>query len=128
MANPCVFYFVSFTHLLRVTVVEERDGVVEVCDVVVGVYGDGLLVRRAGVGEVLQPREGDGQEHVARRVVRLEVDARVEVAEGRCVLAAIQVHEAEVVADDPLEGVQVQRTLEARDRRNVRQKLCVFNS
>ncbi len=39
--------------------------------------------------------------------------------EGGGVLPGVQVHQAQVVRDDPLEGAQVQRLLEAGDGRDV---------
>ena len=39
--------------------------------------------------------------------------------EGRGVLPRVEVHQPEVVRDDPLERVEVERALEARDARDV---------
>ena len=57
----------------------------------------------------------DGEVHVRRGEVGLQVDRRAEVVERRRVLPRIEVHEAQVVGHDPLERVQVQRALQARD-------------
>ena len=80
---------------------------------------DGLLVGLAGVVEVVEPVERDAEVHVRRGEVGLEVDRGREVVEGGGVLPRVQVHEAEIVRDDPLEGVEVERALEARDARDV---------
>ena len=104
--------------LVELVVVEERDGVVELEEVVL-LHVDGLLVRGARVLEVVEPVERDGEVHVRRGEVGLEVDARREVVECAGVLPRVEVHQPEVVRDDPLEGVEVQRALEARDARDV---------
>ena len=62
----------------------------------------------------------------AGRTVRLEVDGSGEVVERRGILARVQVHQPEIVRDDPLERVEVERTLEARDRRDVYLSVRVF--
>ena len=80
---------------------------------------DGLLVGLACVIEIVQPVECDGEIHVARGEVWLEVDRGGEVVEGGSVLASVEMDEAQIVRDDPLEGVEVERALEARDARDV---------
>jgi hypothetical protein len=57
--------------------------------------------------------------HVAGGEVGLQVDAGGEEVERACVLPLVEVHEAEVVAHDPLERVEVERALQARDRGDV---------
>ena len=74
-----------------------------------------FLICVAGVVKVVEPGERDRQVHVRRREVWFEVDRGREVVEGRGVLARVKVNEAEVVRDDPLEGVKIQGALQARD-------------
>mmetsp|Transcript_43480 Transcript_43480/g.107532 ORF Transcript_43480/g.107532 Transcript_43480/m.107532 type:complete len:361 (-) Transcript_43480:24-1106(-) len=78
-----------------------------------------LLVGTASVFEVIEAGEGDGEVHVARGKVGLEVDRRGEEVEGARVLPRVEVHQPEVVRDDPLERVEVERALEAGDGGNV---------
>lgn len=78
----------QITHLF---VVEERDGVVEL-EEVVALHLNRLLVRTAAVLEVVQLAECDGQVHVRAGEVRFEVDGRAEEMKRRCELARVQMH------------------------------------
>lgn len=64
---------------------------------------------------------GEGEREVGVRpcVGGLQVDGGAEVVEGAGVLPRGQVHHAQVVGDDPLEGREVHGTLQARHRRHV---------
>ena len=68
----------------------------------------GRCVRLARVLKVIESIERDCEIHVARWEVRLEVDGGGEVVEGGGVLPSVEVHQAEIVRDDPLEGVEIE--------------------
>ena len=76
---------------------------------------DGALVRVRRVLVVAEPRERDGEVHVGVREVGLEVDGGGQVGKGGGELRGVEVHEAEVIARDPLKGAEVEGALEARD-------------
>ena len=71
------------------------------------------LVDAAGVLVVIQLCQRDCHVEVAVREVRLLVDCHAEVMKGACVLARVQMHESEVVSDDPLEWSKIEGLFKA---------------
>ena len=67
-----------------------------------------LLHGCAGIVIVLQASQGDGQVHVGVRKIRLEVQGGAEKVEGTGILPCCQVHQSQVVANDPLKGACMQ--------------------
>ena len=72
----------------------------------------GFLEGGLPVGSVAQFAQHQGQVHPGVRVLGVQVDAGLEVVEGRTVLAVLHAGQTEVVQSDPLDGVEQEGFLE----------------
>mmetsp|Transcript_19692 Transcript_19692/g.37528 ORF Transcript_19692/g.37528 Transcript_19692/m.37528 type:complete len:213 (-) Transcript_19692:538-1176(-) len=106
------------TGTLQLLVVVQRNGVVQLKQMV-ALHFNCLLICAARVLKVIQLGQRDGQVHVTGGKVRLQVDGRAEKVKRACKLPSVEMDQAEVVANDPLKGIQVQGLLQASDGRDV---------
>jgi len=85
----------------------------------VPLHANRFLIGRTRVFKVVESGQRDAEVHVRRWEIRFEIDGSGEVVKGGGILVGVEMHEAEVVRNDPFERIQIQGTLQARNRGNV---------